>query len=62
MDYTFDTGGGGLDLLSYVTETVRQAIEAGLINTISLYEFDQRIDELDGNEKEDYLQDLWDNI
>ena len=62
MDTTLYEGAGELDLLAHVTETVRKAIEIGLIKTVSLHEFDQRIDDLDGNELEDYLQDLWDNI
>lgn len=62
MHTTINEGVGGLDLLAHVTETVRKAIEFGLIKTVSLYEFDQSIDDLDGNELEDYLQDLWDNI
>lgn len=62
MDTTFDAGAGGLDLLAYVTQTVRKAIEFGLIKSTSLASFDAYVETLEGNELEDYLQDLWDNI
>ena len=55
-------GAGGFDLLAHVTETVRKAIEVGLIKSTSLYEFDQEVEIRENNDLEDYLQDLWDNI
>ena len=62
MTTTTVESSGGIDLLGYVTETVRQAIEAGLIKTTSLDEFEQEVELREGNDLEDYLQDLWDNI
>lgn len=62
MHSTFEEGTRSFDLLGHVTQTVRKAIEIGLIKTTSLYEFDQDVETLEGNDLEDYLQDLWDNI
>ena len=62
MDFSTTLDEGGFDLLDHVTETVRKAIEFGLIKSTSLYEFDAQVETLENNELEDYLQDLWDNL
>lgn len=53
---------GGFDLLSDIISTVRDAVSAGLITTVTVEEFDEDISELTGNDLEDYIQELWDNI
>lgn len=55
-------GSGGFDLMGDIVGIVRDAIEAGLIKSESLYDFDATIQELSGSELEDYLQNLWDNL
>lgn len=58
----FDYPEGQFDLLGSVVLIVRESIEAGLITSTDLTEFDEQIELLEGNELEDYLQDLWDNL
>lgn len=62
MDTIITDGTGRFDLLGYVTETVRKAIEIGLIKSTSIFEFDLDVETMEESELEDYLQDLWDNI
>lgn len=48
------------DLLGEVIQIVREAIEAGLITSETVEEFDDTVKELNGPDLEDYLQHLWD--
>lgn len=50
------------DLMPEIIRIVRDAIQDGLIRTERLKTFNNKIKTLKGNELEDYLQKLWDQI
>lgn len=53
---------GSHDLLGDIKAVVRDCIKAGLIDTVSLSEFNEQVSTLQDGELEDYLQRLWDEI
>jgi hypothetical protein len=53
---------GSHDLLGDIQAVVRDCIKAGLIDTVSLSEFNEQVSTLQDGELEDYLQRLWDEI
>lgn len=50
-----------LDLLPAVVLMVRKSIELGLVPSETPDTFDKKVEELEGNTLEDYLQNLWDD-
>lgn len=50
------------DLLPNLAQVCREAIEAGLIETITLEDYDRDVKELSGPDLEDYIQEIWDNL
>lgn len=50
------------DLQEEIIQIVREAIEAGLINTTTIEEFEAYVATLQDEALEDYIQELWDNI
>lgn len=51
-----------MDCMTEIVEIVRDAISAGLIKSESVEHFDDAVAALRGNDLEDYLQNLWDNL
>lgn len=49
-----------LDILPAVVLLVRKSIEMGLVPDETPESFDKKVDEMEGNTLEDYLQNLWD--
>lgn len=52
----------GFDPLPEIKDMVRSAIAEGLVTSIDLDEYDHQISTLKGQELEDYLQKLWDDL
>ena len=51
-----------LDLMPQIKRIVRDAIQDGLIRSVSLREYDHKVRTLTGKELEDYIQKLWDEL
>lgn len=49
-----------LDLLPAIVLLVRKSVEDGLVPFETPDTFDAKVDTLEGDELEDYLQELWD--
>lgn len=54
--------GAELDLMPQIKRIVRDAIQDGLIRSVSLREFDHKVKTLTGAALEDYIQNLWDEL
>lgn len=50
------------DPLNEIKDIVRSSIQAGLIQSATIDEFEEKLSELDGYPLESYLQTLWDEI
>ena len=51
-----------IDLMPQIRRIVRDAIKDGLIRSEKLQMFDEKVKSLKGNQLEDYLQKLWDEL
>jgi hypothetical protein len=51
-----------MDPLPEIIDIVRSAIGEGLITSLSVTQFDHAVNNLAGNDLEDYLQELWDYL
>ena len=51
-----------MDLLPTIRRIVRDAIQDGLIRSVTLAEFDRQCRTLNGADLENYLQRLWDQL
>lgn len=52
----------GFDPLPEIKEIVRSAIADGFITSVSIEEYDHNVKTLKGQELEDYIQKLWDDL
>lgn len=50
------------DLMPQIKRIVRDAIQDGLIRSVSLREYDHKVRTLTGADLEDYIQKLWDEL
>lgn len=51
-----------MDLMPQIKRIVRDAIKDGLIRSERLDVYDHKVKTLKGNDLEDYLQKLWDQV
>lgn len=51
-----------MDLMPQIKRIVRDAIQDGLIKSVSLKEFDHKVKTLKGKDLENYIQKLWDEL
>jgi len=51
-----------LDLMPQIRRIVRDAIKDGLLRSEKLQVFDEKVKSLKGNQLEEYLQKLWDEL
>lgn len=51
-----------MDDIGEIVDIVRDAIKDGIIRSETVETFDARIQNLSGNDLEDYLQILWDAV
>lgn len=52
----------GFDPLPEIKDIVRSAIAEGFITSVSVEEYDHQVKTLKGQELEDYIQKLWDDL
>lgn len=52
----------GFDPLPEIKDIVRSAIAEGFVTSVTLEEYDLLVKTLKGQELEDYLQKLWDDL
>jgi hypothetical protein len=50
------------DIMPQIKRIVRDAIKDGLIRSVSLKDFDHKMKTLKGNDLENYIQKLWDEL
>ena len=50
------------DPIHEIKDVISSSISAGLITSVTIDEFEEKIAELDGYPLESYLQNLWDEI
>jgi len=51
-----------MDLMPQIRRIVRDAIKDGLLRSEKLQVFDEKVKRLKGNQLEEYLQKLWDEL
>jgi hypothetical protein len=51
-----------MDLMPQIKRIVRDAIQDGLIRSVSLKEYDHKVRMLSGKDLEAYIQKLWDEL
>jgi len=51
-----------MDLMPQIRRIVRDAIKDGLLRSEKLQVFDEKVKSLKGNQLEEYLQKLWDEL